>query len=64
MKSFKVLLQILVIRWVPECFVDPVLEFEGITQMNNMLVTFYGRVHTTTAWEAYKNPLFDTPDRL
>ena len=56
MKLFIVLLQILVMRWVPECFVDPVLEFEGITQMTNMLVTFYRKVCTTTAWEACQNP--------
>ena len=51
MKLFIVLLQILVMRWVPECFVDPVLEFEGITQMTNMLVTFYRKRVTTTAWK-------------
>ena len=62
-KSFTGLLQILVIRWVPECFVEVGAGIAwAITQITN--ITIKRRGYTITAREGYQKASFDIPERL
>ena len=61
--NFTGLLQILVIRWVPECFVEVGAGIAwAITQITNIIIKRRG--YTITAWEGYQKAPFDTRERL
>ena len=62
-KSFVGLLQILVIRWLPACFVEVGAGITG-ELIQNINIIIKGRGHTITGWEGYQKASLDTPERL
>ena len=57
------LLQILVIRWLPACFVEVGAGITG-ELIQNINVIIKQRGHTITGWEGYQMASLDTPERL
>ena len=62
-KSFAVFLLVLVIPWVPKCFVEVVAgKWAAVTQISNNIIERRGC--TTTALKGYKKTPLDAPYRL